>query len=260
MKKFLVAGLLVLAAAPAAATAATTTQKVYSDSTSWQSYDTRPGGTFEFVPGPDPAPLGSGSLHLTTTDGAAKVSLGNTQLAGTSLADVDALSYETYRSSNSTGSMAQVPSLQLAVSDPEAADGFTTLVFEPVYNTDQGAIVNDTWQPWDALNSGQGIWWSTHDLPNQPAFTGYSTWDAIVAANPGATVQGAIINQGSGNPGIDANVDAVTLGASGDSTIYDFEPNSAPASKDACKNGGWASFHPAFGNQGDCVSSVASGR
>ena len=73
-------------------------------------------------------------------------------------------------------------------------------------------------------------------------------------------MQGAIINQGSGNPGIDANVDAVTLGASGDSTIYDFEPNSAPASKDACKNGGWTSFHPAFRNQGDCVSSVASGR
>jgi hypothetical protein len=262
VKKFLVAGLLVLAAAPAAATAATTTQKVYSDSTSWQSVDTRAPGSFDFVAGPGVAPLGSGSLHLSTPDSTAKVNLGNGLLAGTPLADVDALSYETYRSSASSGSPVQVPSLQIAVtgSSADSASGFTTLVFEPVYNTNQGAILDDTWQSWDAFDGGQGVWWSTKDLTNQPAFTGYRTWDQIVADNPNAVVQGAFINQGSGNPGIDANVDAVTLGASGDSTTYDFEPNSAPASKDDCKNGGWASFHPAFSNQGRCVSSVASGR
>lgn len=251
MKKFLVAGLLVLAAAPAAATAAV--QQVYPGDTSWQSVDTRAPGTFDFVFGPAPAPLGQGSLHLSTPDGTAKVNLGNSQLAGTPLGDVDALSYYTYRSSDSTGSAVQVPSLQLAVSDPDAAGGFTTLVFEPVYNTGQGTITDDTWQYWDAFNGGQGVWWSTHDLPNQPAFTGYRTWSDIVADNPDAVVQGALINQGSGNPGIEANVDAVTLGASGSSTTYDFEP-----SKDACKDGSWATA--GFRNQGDCISSVATAR
>jgi len=33
----------------------------------------------------------------------------------------------------------------------------------------------------------------------------------------------------------------------------------APTSKDDCKNGGWQSFNdPAFKNQGDCVSYVAT--
>jgi len=251
MKKFLVAGLVVLAAAPAAATASTTTETVYPDSTSWQSLDTRAPGTFDFVLGPAGAPLGYGSLHLSTPDGTAKVNLGNAQLAGTPLADVDALSYSTYRSSASTGLSVQAPSLQLAVTG--TTGGFTTLVFEPVYNTDQGTVTDDTWQDWDAFNGGQGVWWSTHDLANQPAFTGYRTWSQIVADNPNAVVQAAFINQGSGNPGIDANVDAVTLGASGDSTRYDFEP-----SKDACKDGAWATA--GFRTQGDCVGALASGR
>lgn len=37
-------------------------------------------------------------------------------------------------------------------------------------------------------------------------------------------------------------------------------PLRAPATKDDCKNGGWGSFNnPAFTNQGDCVSFVATG-
>lgn len=262
MKKFLVAGLLVLAAAPAAATAATTTEKVYADSGSWASSDTRAPGTFDFVAGPGIAPLGIGSLHLSTPDSTAKVNLGNGLLYGTPLSDIDALAYDTYRSSASTGSSVQVPSLQIEVTGSTAqnASGFTTLVFEPVYNTDQAAITDDTWQSWDAFNGGQGIWWSTRDLTHQAAFTGYRSWSDIVADNPNAVVLGAFINQGSGNPGIDANVDAVTLGASGNSTTYDFEPNSAPVTKDDCKNGGWATFHPAFSNQGDCVNQVVTDR
>jgi hypothetical protein len=33
---------------------------------------------------------------------------------------------------------------------------------------------------------------------------------------------------------------------------------SVPTSKDQCKNGGWKTFTPAFKNQGDCVSFVAT--
>jgi hypothetical protein len=36
------------------------------------------------------------------------------------------------------------------------------------------------------------------------------------------------------------------------------ETTSTPTSKDDCKNGGWKNFTPAFKNQGDCVSFVAT--
>jgi hypothetical protein len=36
------------------------------------------------------------------------------------------------------------------------------------------------------------------------------------------------------------------------------ETTSAPTTKDDCKNGGWQNFNPAFKNQGDCVSWVAT--
>jgi hypothetical protein len=36
------------------------------------------------------------------------------------------------------------------------------------------------------------------------------------------------------------------------------ETTSAPTTKDDCKNGGWKNFTPAFKNQGDCVSFVAT--
>src|SRR6476646_3433729 len=36
------------------------------------------------------------------------------------------------------------------------------------------------------------------------------------------------------------------------------ETTSTPTTKDDCKNGGWKNFSPAFKNQGDCVSFVAT--
>jgi hypothetical protein len=133
-------------------------------------------------------------------------------------------------------------------------------VFEPVYNTGQGSIVNDTWQRWDAYNGGNGVWWSTRDIPGVCAFNCFVKWSDIVAANPTATIQGELINQGSGNPGIDANLDAFTFGANGNATTWNFDPlTGPPTSKDQCKDGGWQSFdNPTFKNQGDCVSYVAT--
>jgi hypothetical protein len=243
------------------ASAATTTVKVTPNNqpTVWPSTDTRPGGSFNFVEGPATPPLGRGSLHVVTADGnsAAKVNLSNFDYNGTALPGVDQMSYSTYRSSASTGSPVQVTSYQLGV---QTSAGFTTLVFEPVYNTDQGAIVNDTWQDWDAFNGGDATWWSTKPIPGVCAFTCYVSWNDIVAANPTATIQSVVINQGSGNPGIDANVDALTFGANGNATTWNFEPlTGPPTSKDQCKNGGWQDFdNPTFKNQGDCVSYVAT--
>jgi hypothetical protein len=222
----------------------------------WVLY-TRGDGTGAFVQGPVGQPLGIGSLQLNTPTGADKVFLFNYDHIGTPLADIDAVGYSTYRVSGDAPN--QVPAINIEVDyNGTAPGGFTTLVFEPVYNTDQGSIVDGTWQTWDSFNEGNAVWWSTKNIPGVCAFNCFIKWSDIVAANPDATILGGFgVNQGSGNPGLDASVDALTFGASGDSVTYDFEPSLQPTSKDDCKHGGWQTFNnPVFSNQGECVSWV----
>jgi hypothetical protein len=221
----------------------------------WVLY-TRNAGDGAFVQGPATAPLGVGSLQFTTPTGADKVFLFNYDYAGTALADIDAISYATYRTS---GSLQQDTALNIEVDYNGAADGgFTTLVFEPVYNTDQGSVVSGQWQTWDAYNGGQGRWWSTKGIPGVCAFDCFVAWDSIIANNPDAVIGGGFgVNQGSGNPGLIAATDALTLGVNAATVVYDFEPLISPSSADECKNGGWQTFNdPVFKNQGQCVSSM----
>jgi hypothetical protein len=228
---------------------------------SWVLY-TRPGTpptSGAFTEGPGSAPLGAGSLQLSTVSASEKVFLFNYDHVGTPLAEVDDIAYTTYRQS---GQGQQVAALNLQVDhNGDDAEGFTTLVFEPVYNTDQGTVTDGEWQDWDA--DGAGRWWSTRDIPGVCAFNCFVSWDAIVAANPGATVLGGVgVNQGSGNPALVSHVDAFTF----DGTTYDFEPildsdgdglpdGEDTDTKDDCKDGGWQRFtSPTFRNQGQCVS------
>ncbi len=202
----------------------------------------------QFRLGPDNPPIGAGSLQLQTNAGTEKVTLFNFDHVGTPLADVDDISYSTYRIA---GNAQQVTALnvQIDYNGPAVAGGFSTLVFEPVYNTDQGPVVSGEWQDWTA--TGNGVWWSTQPIPGTNCAGATAacdqTWNEIVANNPDATVLGGVgVNQGSGNDGLTAAVDAFTF----DETTYDFGPNA-----EACKNGGHASFsNPSFKNQGQCVS------
>lgn len=205
----------------------------------------------QFVTGPDSPPLGDGSLQLQTVTSSEKVFLFNYDHVGTALSDVDDIGYSTYRQG---GQAAQVASLNVEIdyNGPDVEGGFSTLVFEPVYNTDQGALVDGQWQDWTA--DGSGLWWSTRPINDQCAGATYTclrTWDQIVASNPDATVLGGVgVNQGSGNAGLTDNVDAFTF----DQTTYDFEPATSNTAED-CKNGGWQQFQdPSFKNQGECVS------
>ena len=208
-----------------------------------------------FAAGPGDPPLGAGSFHSTTATGAEKVFLFNYDHVGTPLAEITDLGYATYRSA---GTGQQLPSLNLQVDYNGAAPGgFTTLVFEPVYNTAQGAVVDGEWQTWDAAPAG--IWWSTQPINGVCAFTCYVSWSDIVAANPDATILGGYgINQGSGNPGLVGASDALRIAYGGDSVTYDFEAYRAVTSKDECKDGGWATVTTAegepFRNQGQCVA------
>ena len=227
-----------------------------------------PASAAQFVVGPGQPPLGVGSLQLQTNTGSEKVFLFNFDYIGTRLADINKLSYSTYRTA---GSANQLPALNMVIdfNGPNADGGFSTLVFEPVYNLDQQAVVNGTWQNWDAF--GNGIWWSTREINGQCAgATSFcdKTWSEIVANNPEATILGGYgVNQGSGNPGLNANVDALAIGTGGEDgscVTFNFDPYRVATNKDQCKNGGYNSVKRAdgssFKNQGDCVSYTGNGK
>jgi hypothetical protein len=226
----------------------------------WVIY-TRAAGSAVFEPGPAWPPRGVGSLQLTTPTGADKVYAFNYDHVGTSLADIDAMRYATYRESGASPN--QVPALNIEVDyNGAAAGGYTVLVFEPVYNTTQGTVEDGEWQPWNAYAGGNAVWWSSRSIPGVCAFDCFVTWNTIVANNPDAVIGGGFgVNQGSGNPALVANTDALSIGVDGDVTTYDFEPTLTPGTKDGCKKGGWQTFNtPKFKNQGDCVSYAAKGR
>lgn len=196
----------------------------------WYEADTRSGGDNSFVTGPDTAPLGTGSLQQTTDSSIggssnAKAQLFNYTAFGKDLDSLQTLAFQGYRSSASTTGAAPHLSLNVAIYADGVAD-FATLVWEPVYQSGgAGAILNDTWQTWDALESGAGIWWSTRSISGVCATSCYVSWSAITAANPAATIIGIAFNVGSGITGqFTGFADALVIGIGSDTTTFDFEP------------------------------------
>ena len=184
-----------------------------------------PATAAQFVTGPASPPAGAGSLRLTTATGSEKVFLFNYDHIGKDLGDVTEIKYSTYRTSGS-GSQVAALNVQVDFNGPDVAGGFTTLVFEPVYNTSQGVVTNNTWQTWDAF---AGRWWSTQPINGQCAGAVTAcirTWSQIVANNPDAVIIGGFgINQGSGNAGLVTFVDRLVIGFSTAACpfVYDFE-------------------------------------
>jgi hypothetical protein len=239
---------------PMTAAAAATVTVTPSNTQGWSTADTTAGGAVNFIEDTT-APAGAGALQLTT-DATTAAKAQYMHAANTPLADVTELSY--YTKQNSATFAEGEASYQLAV-NLLGTSGFSTLVFEPYYNTAQGAAVPNTWQQWDV---DSGLFWSSKTItcPNG-VVAGTSggpaayTLAQIEALCPAATVTGFGVNVGSFNPGYDVETDLVDFNG----TVYDFEPAITPTDKDACKNGGWQSFNsPTFKNQGECVSFVAS--
>ena len=239
---------------------------------SWVVY-TRSGttGTGTFTSGPGSPPLGSGSFRTSTPDGAAKVFIFNYDHVGTPLSTITGVSYSSYKTLGSTAPAFPAINIQVDIDGGSLGVGeFRTFVWEPYQ---QLGFVNTmfTWEHRDAFASGSGLWWSTsggttgvptggsrHCGQDTPC-----TWTALLAAFPGATITGGFgINQGSGNPGIDANVDALSIAYGGNSITYDFEATAT--SRADCTNGGWSGVRRAdgtvFKNQGDCISYVENGK
>jgi hypothetical protein len=238
-----------------------------SPAKNWVLYK-RGTGDGEAKVGPGTPPSGVGSYELTTPAANDKAYLFNYDHMGTKLSDVNKIGYSTYRTA---GSLQQVTALNVEIdfNGPDVDGGYSVLVFEPVYNTDQGAVQTGVWQTWDAYNGGEARWWSSRAINGVCAFSCYVSWDFIVANNPDAVILGGFgINQGGGNPGLIASTDNLSLGyGEGDDAVcvtYDFEPYRVATSRDDCKDGGFQNVKRAdgssFKNQGQCVQYVNTGK
>ena len=250
-----VAGTAALAVSmPLSAVAANTVVVTPSNQQGWSTADTRPGGAVNFV-ADSTAPAGNGALQLTT-DATTTAKAQYLHAASDTLASVTNLSY--YTKQNSAPLPGADPSYQITVF-LNGTSGFTTLVFEPYQNPLEGAVIPGAWQKWDVAN---GLFWSTRTVTcsngqvvGTPGGPANYTLAQIESLCPSAVTLGFGVNIGSNNPSYNVEADLVTYNG----TVYDFEPILTPTSKDVCKDGGWSTFNtPAFKNQGDCVSFIAS--
>ena len=127
----------------------------------------------------------------------------------------------------------------------ELSDGKSVFVY-------LGAEPNFT----SGTNGGTGNLLSDSDLrvdTSQVGGTFYDTWAHAQALTTGLTITGIsfVVDAGWATGGSQTVViDSATING----TTYRF----AATSKDDCKNGGWQTF--GYKNQGDCVSSLASGK
>ena len=253
----------------------------------WHTSDTRAPGTGTFEEGPASPPLGTGSFEVSTPTSTAKAQLFTDGYDGIALADVDGIGYSTYRDPASTGFVAGVAALNLRIDLTGDGNPDAYMVYEPYQDLGNAAVQTGVWQDWDAYRGGAAKWWINTGAGGCGQATP-CTWSTIVAANPAATIEegpscgpggvkvpcpGSLgVNQGSGNPGIISNVDALYVSVDGSHVAYDFEvirdadgdgtaDTAPPTDTDACKKGGWATFNnPSFKNQGQCVSYVAAGK
>jgi hypothetical protein len=266
MKRFIssilgaAAALVVPFAMPLSAKAATTITVTPANNDGWATADTRPGGTVQYVYDPtSPAPDGALQL-MTDSTTTAKAQYMHT--ANTPLSSVTALSYQTkqFTASSPTGD----PSYQLPVClggfTNNTCTGFTTLVYEPYWNTSQ-TVTPYVWQKW---NVSAGQFWSSRTYAdttntNCSVTAGgggapFYTLSALSTACPNATVVGFGVNVGSNNPSYVVETDLVVF----NDFTYDFQLTNAPTDKDECKDNGYKTLTDengnGFKNQGQCVS------
>ncbi|MBW0119300.1 hypothetical protein, partial [Pseudonocardia abyssalis] len=178
------------------------------------------------------AESGTGYLRIDTPAGNDKATVSTTAFAGRKLSEITALEYRTLVEQVGTGNAQQAPALNVGIT---TSQGFTTLVWEPLYTA---PVVSGTWQRWSPSTSNGG-WWASGDLtatgaPNKYGFATYTaTFAEVKAAQGDATVGLVSVNQGGGNPGLRAGVDLLSV----NDTTYDFD-NPVVASTIAATDGG----------------------
>jgi hypothetical protein len=200
----------------------------------WYSADTRTSGnvtvnsTYSGPPG-----FGCNSAELTTGSvlGQDKAQLFSYADYGMALSSISNVSYWAYRSSLS-GTPAANLALNIAIQGTAgfipgttvgctATPCFTTLVYEPYLQSGgQGAIVNDTWQHWNATDAtaGNGMWWSSKIASGPGSQSQPETYSYFQSLYSDSVIQAYGFNVGSYNPNMVVAADGLTFG----STTTDF--------------------------------------
>ena len=220
---------------------ATSTAAVIEDTSKWYFYndetDTIDNTLGSFVEGPDTPPLGVGSVEIDV-EGSQRRNLATSQYSGTPLASVRALGFSTYNPSAGNGSGSESDRagyLQFNVSFDGTDAWQSRLVFVPREN---GTVLDDTWQTWDAINDGSALWWWSGYGGNGSEWPdgeedAYRTWDSIIANFPDAKMHelypffGIRVGEPYSN-GYTENLDNVIVGIQDVKTVttttFDFDP------------------------------------
>jgi hypothetical protein len=226
-------------------------------------------GTGAMATGPATPPLGAGSARMTLATDASGEIIVTAGYAGTSLSQITALQYSTYRSSVDAGNNLAL-SLQFDM-DYDLSDSTTTfqgrLVFEPYLTPGiGGTVVQNTWQTWTPL---AGKWWMSKKAIVGNVLEGSiactqgvpCTWSQVLTMYPNAGLRvgigGLYFKGGSGWTTFDGNVDAFAITASAGSTTYDFEPCTSDAQ---CDDGNDCNgTETCGGGGGTCVAGTSPG-
>ncbi len=191
-----------------------------------------------FVEGPATAPLGDGSAEISVT-GTQRRNIATYQFKDVKLADIDSLSFSTYSKSAGNGSPAseRSPYLNFNVDFNNSDTWQKRLVYLPSEN---GTVVNDAWQSWNAINGGTALWlysgamWPAGSVSDGSILgTTARTWTDILADYPNAETRstdswfGFRVGEPY-NDGFTGDVDKVVIGIqtglNTDTKTFDFEP------------------------------------
>jgi hypothetical protein len=175
-------------------------------------------GGVGLVFGPATPPLGQGSLQLAVTGSADHWSVYNYDHDGIKLSDITALGYSTYSDNATTAPILQIEINPGNTTGTDAGVTYSTLNFEPYLQP--GGLTPNTWQAWNVLS---GEVWGTH-LTGAPINSPLS-WSNFLATYPNATIIGGFgVNVGSGWSAMTGETDALTIGTTAQTTVYNFEP------------------------------------
>ena len=211
---------------------ATNIADVISEPTSWFFYndetDMIDNTLGSFITGPNTPPAGLGSVHVSVS-GTQRRNLATYRFSGTPLANITTLSFSTYNPSvGNGGSINRSGYLNFNVDFNGTDTWQRRLVYVP---SDNGTVLQNTWQEWDAVDGGRALWkysgamWPGTVTPGSTT----RTWNDILISYPGVRVRVTDSWMGVrvGEPyadGYTENIDAFKFGVGEDVTVFDFEP------------------------------------
>ncbi len=205
---------------------------VMAHTTKWFFYndesDTIDNTLGSFVTGPAITPEGIGSAQISVT-GTQRRNIATYQFSGTPLASITVLKFSTYNpSSGNAGSANRSAYLNFNVDFNGSDTWQKRLVYVPSQN---GTVVQNSWQDWDAINGGAAMWAYSGTTWPGTAISGTTlrTWNDVLTSYPGVRVRvtDSWLGLRVGEPYADGytdNIDAFKFGTAAGVTTYDFDP------------------------------------